>query len=383
MHIVCIQLIIIINHLSFSWLVKTKSYSNMCFSNESIVGKSLPFTPDSTKLTVGELEDNCDYIDIEDRIKLNCDDKSLSLIQLNIRGLLSKSSVLNLLLSENVGNIRPDLVLLCETWLNSNNLAKVNIPNYRLFGNVRSNKLGGGTGILVHKTLQSRIRKDLEIDTKTFEHTVIEIKTETTNLLVVSGYRPPNSNTKEFLSEYKQAVKVWQKLKHHELIVGLDHNLDFLKSEKHPNTQSFLEFNLDSDLMPTITRPTRVMQKSATLIDNVFLSKKLQNNFASSILIDDISDHFPSIVLLKNQKICNKEPLKIQTREINDSKIAELKNTLDRVNWEDRLSEYNANDVLNSFHTLLVETVETILPEKTKTIKYNKIIRDPWLHSGI
>ena len=130
--------------------------------------------------------------------------------------------------------------------------------------------------------------------------------------------------------------------------MGLDHNLDFLKSKKHPNTQSFLEFNLDSDLMPTITRPTRVTQKSATLIDNVFISKKLQNNFASSILIDDISDHFPSIVFLKNQKICKKEPLKIQTRERNDSKIAELKNTLDRVNWEDRLSESNANDAFYS-----------------------------------
>ena len=135
--------------------------------------------------------------------------------------------------------------------------------------------------------------------------------------------------------------------------------------------------------MPTITRPTRVTQKSATLIDNVFLSKKLQNNYASSILIDDISDHFPRIVLLKNQKICKKEPLKIRTREINDSKIAELKNTLDRVDWEDRLSEYNANDTFNSFHTLLVETVETVLPENTKTINHHKIVRDPWLHSGI
>ena len=125
------------------------------------------------------------------------------------------------------------------------------------------------------------------------------------------------------------------------------------------------------------------MQKSATLIDNVFISKKLQNNFASSILIDNISDHFPSIVFLKNQKICKKEPLKIRTREINDSKIAELKNTLDSVNWVDRLSESNANDAFNSFHTLLVETVETVLPEKTETINYNKIIRNPWLHSGI
>ena len=45
-----------------------------------------------------------------------------------------------------------------------------------------------------------------------------------------------------------------------------------------------------------------VTQKSATLIDNVFISKKLQNNFASSILIDDISDHFPSISILAKSK---------------------------------------------------------------------------------
>ena len=350
----------------------------MCFSNEIIGGKTLSVIPENTKLTLKEFDDNCDYIDIDDRTKLKCDNKSLSLIQLNIRGLLSKSSALNLLLTENVGNVRPDLVLLCETWLNPNNFAKIDIPNYRLFGNVTSNKLGGGTGILVHKTLQSRIRKDLEITSKTFEHTVIEIKTETNNFLVVSGYRPPNSNTKEFLVEYKQAVKVWQKLKYHELIVGLDHNLDILKSKKHPNTQSFLEFNLDSDLMPTITRPTRVTQKSATLIiDNVFISKKLQNSFASSILIDDISDHFPSIVFLRNQKICKKEPLKVQTREINESKITELKSKLDSADWKDRLRELNADDSFNSFHTLLVETVETVLPEKTKIIKHNKVIRDP------
>ena len=79
-------------------------------------------------------------------------------------------------------------------------------------------------------------------------------------------------------------------------------------------------------MMPTITRPTRVTQTSATLIDNVFISKRLQNNYSSLILIDDISDHFPSIVFSK------KEPIKLQTREINDSKILEIKNKLDKIN---------------------------------------------------
>ena len=139
---------------------------------------------------------------------------------------------------------------------------------------------------------------------------MIELKTKTNNLLLVSGYKPPNNNIKEFLRDYKLAVKTWQNLKHHKLVIKIDHNLDFLKSDKHTQTQIFLEFNLDSDMMPTITRPTRVTQTSATLIDNVFISKRLQNNSSSLILIDDISDHFPSIVFLKNQNSFKKESKK-------------------------------------------------------------------------
>ena len=72
----------------------------------------------------------------------------------------------------------------------------------------------------------------------------------------------------------------------------------FLKSDKHPQTQEFLELNLDSDLKSTITRPTRITTKTATLIDNTFISQRLQQRYISNILVDDISDHMPSIIKL-------------------------------------------------------------------------------------
>ena len=53
------------------------------------------------------------------------------------------------------------------------------------------------------------------------------------------------------------------------------------------------------------------------------------------------------------------------------------------MNWEDDLSPLNANDAFNSFHKYLVETIEDVIPEKTKTISYNKRIRDPRLTSGL
>ena len=116
----------------------------MCFSKEISGEKPINVIPENPKLILEEFDDNCDYIDLDNRTELSCDNKTLS-------------SALNLLLTENVGNERPDLVLLCKTWLNPNNFAKIDIPNYRLFGNIRSYKLGGGTGILVHKTLRSQI----------------------------------------------------------------------------------------------------------------------------------------------------------------------------------------------------------------------------------
>ena len=125
----------------------------------------------------------------------------------------------------------------------------------------------------------------------------------------MSGYRPPNTNASKFLKEYKDAVSTWKKQKHHDLVIGLDHNMDFLKSEKHHQTQEFLELNLDRDLKPTITRPIRITTKTATLMDNTFISQRLQHKYTSNILVDDISDHMPSIITLKDQKKSKKEPL--------------------------------------------------------------------------
>ena len=96
--------------------------------------------PEEYKLS-DEFESNFDYIEMEVIKELTSNNKSLALIQLNIRGLLSKTSLLKELLSSNLGNIQPDIILLCETWLNKNNFDSVNIPNYKLMGNVRNGKM--------------------------------------------------------------------------------------------------------------------------------------------------------------------------------------------------------------------------------------------------
>ena len=60
-----------------------------------------------------------------------------------------------------------------------------------------------------------------------------------------------------------------------ETILGMDHNLDLLKSNVHKQTQALLDDLNDKDILPTITCPIRITQNTATLIDNIFVSEKL------------------------------------------------------------------------------------------------------------
>ena len=152
--------------------------------------------------------------------------------------------------------------------------------------------------------------------------------------------------------------------------------MDFLKSDKHDQTQEFLELNLDSDLKPTITRPTRITTKTATLIDNTFISQRLQHKYTSN-------DHMPSIIKLQDRKKSKKEPLRILTRELTNSKLNELNSKLTSTPWESTLQNLDTKETFNCFHKQLQDSLDEVIPLKMKVINYNHILRDPWLTNSL
>ena len=64
------------------------------------------------------------------------------------------------------------------------------------------------------------------------------------------------------------------------MVIGLKHNLDFLKSEIHSPTQLFIEQILDLGLYPIVSHPTHITKSSATLIDNILISQNMVENTA-------------------------------------------------------------------------------------------------------
>ena len=82
----------------------------------------------------------------------------------------------------------------------------------------------------------------------------------------------------------------------------MDHNLDFLKASKHARTQEFIDLNIDNYMYPVITKPTRITHTSATLIDNIMVSKELYDCHNIGILILDLSDHLQCLLTLERSK---------------------------------------------------------------------------------
>ena len=107
-------------------------------------------------------------------------------------------------------------------------------------------------------------------------------------------YRIPNSDAALFNERYNNLL---QSVKS-ELIIGTDHNLDFLKMQKYKHVEYLFDLNIKNNLLPLIMKPTRITKSTATLIDNIFVSDKLCNNWKSYIATWPISDHLPCIVVL-------------------------------------------------------------------------------------
>ena len=101
------------------------------------------------------------------------------------------------------------------------------------------------------------------------------------------------------------------------------------------------------------------------------------------ILIDDISDHLPTVVLLKQRKMIDKTPIEYTSRKPNDDKIKNINNRLNHKNWTGILNSNNVNTNFNTMCTVLEETMDLEAPLQIVRISGKRRFQEPWLTTGI
>ena len=166
------------------------------------------------------------------------------------------------------------------------------------------------------------------------------------------------------------------------VVIGLDHNLDLLKSSTHSQTQQFLETTLEYNLIPTITKPTRVTHNSTTLIDNILLKTENHELHQSKVIIDNISDHYPSLIVLEDFNPTKCAPHQIKRRKIGTNEINEIKARLANINWETELATKSTNEAFSMFYDKLTKIIDMVVPEKM-IFESKKKLSVPWYTLGI
>ena len=243
-------------------------------------------------------------------------------------------------------------------------------------------KKGGGVSVLINEELKSQEIPLKDICTPT-EAKLVEIKLEERRLIVGSMYRPPNSKGSDFITNFEKIMKTLKLTKKTDVIIGLDHNPDFLKSSKHKKMSLFINRIFDHGLLPCITRPTRITHTSASLIDNVLVSGKLHDKCLSGIAISDLSDHLPCLVTLNDIHKTKSKHLTIEKRDISSMNLRQVSSDLN-IDWPAFFqATSDVNDGFDKFHRTINESIENRCPTKKIKISSKKIIKEPWLTKGI
>ncbi len=133
--------------------------------------------------------------------------------------------------------------------------------------------------------------------------------------------------------------------------------------------------------MQVITKPTRLSNTSATLIDHVITAPK--SNFCNTaILTSRLSDHFPIIYILDSAKTRTCEKV-VNFRDFSQANILRFKETLHSFSWNTVINSDDAQDAFNCFSNSLISLHDVYFPLKTAKFNHNFNPIEKWMSKGL
>ena len=197
----------------------------------------------------------------------------------------------------------------------------------------------------------------------------VKINSNNTEKLFAVLYRHPGSNISEYHSSFEISLESLNQHKLQYYNCG-DINIDLLQCELKASVKNYKEMLVSLGCLPLIKYPTRISSSSATLIDHLY-TNNVTHVTATYILYEDIFDHLPVMLLLKNKthKITSNNTLIRDTKYfISDEFLIDLYDNFE--NWQ---TVNQSVDDTSSKHA----------PLRKKSRKEQKICVKPWITKGI
>ena len=237
---------------------------------------------------------------------------------------------------DSYNNDGQQICVLClqETWLSrDDDVSLLQIPGYTLISHGKSCSAHGGVAVYIHESFSFTclpLHGNPEIWDGQFIEIYLGNNFNGKKIVIGNIYRPPRP-TVENLTTFTEDIKgILHEFRNEKdvLVVG-DFNIDLLKFKDNFHINNFLEMFISSGYIPKITLPTRLGQRSGSLIDNIFVKMSDDYSFATSgILMSQISDHLPCFTILDYLKCNQKESSLIKVHVSTAQSYLNFKNDL-------------------------------------------------------
>ena len=86
-----------------------------------------------------------------------------------------------------------------------------------------------------------------------------------------------------------------------------------------------------------------------------------------------MSDHLPTLALMKQTKITDKDPIEFNSRLLNSVHISNIDRKLQDIDWIGHLNRESCDTNFNTFCNLLHETMDTVAPLKCVRISAKRL----------
>ena len=164
-----------------------------------------------------------------------------------------------------------------------------------------------------------------------------------------------------------------------------DFNIDLIKNESDSNVSEYFNHLSSNHLLPHISIPTRITDRSKTLIDNIFSNSTAEN--LSGNLTTSISDHLPQFVILPlSEKLSKPEKNNTYKRNFKNINKDQLLHDFSAINWQNTLN-LDRNDSNYSFNAFFENVNNRILDKHAPFRKISnrnfKRQQKPWITRGI
>ncbi len=265
----------------------------------------------------------------------------------------------------------------------------------------RASCRGGGLLTYVNK----RVCSEDDIESINIEHEpntdgeilfikIKSCKNKAGTVIIGNVYRSPSArSSNNFIKIFDDALSQLRRHNKKQILIAGDFNIDLIKYNSDENSQQLINTAANHGLAQVISRPTRVTDHSASLIDHVY-TNRISSVVNSSVVSFDISDHLGTYIKVSLDASFDRATVPLirpnNNNEIHEYRIFnEANNEVFRGLIQDEtwsaLEGLDADTRYDKFSQIYNSHYDNAYPLNTKRIrrKYERVNPKPWITSWL